>query len=109
MDEHNDFPSLPAGGETQNWALWAPAGEHDTESRAPEGSPPPHDHRHRRHTLALVATGMLAAALVGGITGHVAWPSSGGTQSAQSLPSQSYTSILTWDTKAPRLPALASS
>ena len=37
MDEHNDFPSLPAGGETQNWALWAPAGDHDTESRAPEG------------------------------------------------------------------------
>jgi len=91
MDEHDDFPSLPAGGETQNWALWAPVGDHDTQSRSPEGPPLPLDHRHRRHTLALVATGMLAAALVGGITGHVAWPSSGGTHSAQSLPSQSYT------------------
>jgi S1-C subfamily serine protease len=89
MDENKDIPSLPAGGASQDWAIWTPPG-----LTAGDGSTPPTDSTtpaprpNRRRQVAVVAAGMVAAALVGGAAGHVAWP--GGedheTEAAQAVP-----------------------
>ena len=79
MDENNDIPSLPAAGASQDWALWTPPGlgVGSTEGAAAPSEGAEAAHRpNRRRQVAIVAAGMVAAAVIGGAAGHVAWPSS---------------------------------
>ena len=77
MDDNEHTSALPGGGASQEWALWTPPSLGVGATGGDEAPTPTRELRpHRRRTVAVVGAGMLAAALVGGLAGHVAWPSS---------------------------------
>ena len=91
MDENKDIPSLPSAGDSRDWALWTPPSldaAPTAEIPAVDGAPASANRPNRRRQVAVVAAGMVAAALVGGAAGHLAWPSSdtNDTESAQAAP-----------------------
>lgn len=76
MDDERSTPELPEAGPSQDWAIWTPpAGPARAEQLAPGGSPEQERRDPRRgRQLAAIAAGIVAAAAVGGVAGHVAWP-----------------------------------